>query len=149
MTRKLGNISEPIWPDLTVNTWCLKNMSLCIFNNNLNNGWSITVIFATSITRTVCHWTLVLLWLTYFKKLSNLIITNHKPADIAVAIVLRCYIQHCNCGDLLTYYSTSSSHLLFFKSSCQTQLCTKLIKVYSTTHIGLARIEYNSNSAYM
>jgi len=42
-----------------------------------------------------------------------------------------------------------SSHLLFFKNCCQTQLCTTFIKVHSTTHIGLARIKCNSNSAYM
>jgi len=32
---------------------------------------------------------------------------TEKTADIPVATVLRCYVQSCNCNNLLTYYATS------------------------------------------
>ena len=49
----------------------------------------------------------------------------------------------------IAWQSQSNGLISSFILCCQTQLCVKFIKVYSTTHIGLARIKCNSNSAYM
>ena len=71
---------------------------------------------------------------------AGVVVGDSVPAVDGIAVVMSTTHTSHACTFII------SSHLLLFKSSCQTQLCTKFIKVYSTTHIGLARIKY---SAYM
>jgi len=66
---------------------------------------------------------------------------SSKSCYLYMCLALLCGLKFLTGWRLLQLIS---SRLLFFKNSCQTQLCTKLIKVYSTTHIGLARIKCRS-----
>jgi len=57
--------------------------------------------------------------------------TSHGPMSVSVSVTSRCSTKTAKRRiTQTTPHDLISSHLLFFKNSCQTQLCTKFINLY-------------------
>jgi len=97
-------------------TFCLKNMWLHVFNNNLNKGWQITVIFGCPpypFYVTILPWEIVKPW----------------KSRIAKLLIIH-YMQNCNYDNLLTYYTTYSLRENNNKIYCTRNVCICIKKKF-------------------